>query len=73
ADRAYVGTALSLQMGMGFALTIGMIWLMPQLANWLGGWQWTFSILAIGPFVGAAAMLALRRRPAAAKLANGRR
>ncbi|MCJ8520101.1 MFS family permease [Pseudorhizobium tarimense] len=73
ADRAYVGTALSLQMGMGFALTIGMIWLMPQLANWLGGWQWTFSILAIGPFIGAAAMLALRRRPAAAKLANGRR
>ncbi|MCF6367995.1 MFS transporter [Rhizobium halophilum] len=73
ADRAYVGTALSLQMGMGFALTIGMIWLMPQLANWLGGWQWTFSILAIGPFIGAAAMLALRRRPAAVKLANGRR
>ncbi|MFN7103549.1 MAG: MFS transporter, partial [Pseudorhizobium sp.] len=73
ADRSYIGTALSLQMGMGFALTILMIWLLPHLAEWLGGWQWTFSILAIGPFVGAAAMLILRRRPEAERLANGRR
>lgn len=73
ADRAYIGTALSLQMGMGFALTILMIWLMPHLADWLGGWQWAFSLLAAGPFMGAAAMLTLRRRPAAARLANGRR
>ncbi len=73
ADRAYIGTALSLQMGMGFALTILMIWLMPHLAEWLGGWRWTFSILAVGPFIGAIAMLALRLRPAAARLANGRR
>jgi len=73
ADRSYIGTALSLQMGMGFALTILMIWLMPHLAEWLGGWQWTFSVLAVGPFIGAAAMLTLRRRPAAARLANGRR
>jgi MFS family permease len=73
ADRSYIGTALSLQMGMGFGLTILMIWLMPHLAAWLGGWQWTFSILAIGPFVGAAAMLMLRRRPEAERLANGRR
>lgn len=73
ADRSYIGTALSLQMGMGFGLTILMIWLLPHLAEWLGGWQWTFSILAIGPFVGAAAMLILRRLPEAERLANGRR
>ncbi|MEH6692001.1 MAG: MFS transporter [Pseudorhizobium pelagicum] len=73
ADRSYIGTALSLQMGMGFALTILMIWLMPHLAEWLGGWQWTFSILAVGPFIGATAMLVLRRRPEAERLANGRR
>ncbi len=73
ADRSYIGTALSLQMGMGFALTILMIWLMPHLAAWLGGWQWTFSILAVGPFIGATAMLVLRRRPEAERLANGRR
>jgi MFS family permease len=73
ADRRYVGTALSLQMGIGFALTILMIWLMPQLASLLGGWRWTFAVLAVGPAIGAAAMLALRRRPAARRLANGRR
>jgi len=73
ADRSYIGTALSLQIGMGFALTILMIWLMPHLAAWLGGWQWTFSILAVGPFIGATAMLVLRRRPEAERLANGRR
>ena len=73
AERNYIGTALSLQMGMGFALTIGMIWGLPRLAELMGGWQWTFSVLAVGPFVGAAAMLYLRRLPAARQLANGRR
>jgi MFS family permease len=73
ADRRYVGTALSLQMGIGFALTILMIWLMPRLAVLLGGWQWTFAILAIGPAFGAASMLVLRARPEALRLANGRR
>jgi MFS family permease len=72
-DRNLVGTALSLQMGIGFALTIFVIWLMPQIAGWLGGWQWSFVILAPGPLVGAWAMLRLRRSPAAVKLAGGRR
>ncbi|TWF52207.1 MFS transporter [Neorhizobium alkalisoli] len=73
ADRNYVGTALSLQMGLGFALTILMIWLMPHLAAFLGGWRWSFTILAIGPAFGTWAMLSLRRRPQAQKLAQGRR
>ncbi|WP_117192176.1 MFS transporter [Rhizobium terrae] len=73
ADRNYVGTALSLQMGMGFALTIFMIWLMPHIAELLGGWRWTFVLLAVGPAFGAASMLILRRRPEAARLAGGRR
>ncbi|MFC7399270.1 nitrate/nitrite transporter [Chelatococcus sp. GCM10030263] len=72
-DRSLVGTALSLQMGIGFALTIFVIWLMPQIAGLLGGWQWSFAILAPGPLVGAWAMLKLRRSPAAIKLAGGRR
>jgi hypothetical protein len=50
-----------------------MIWLMPHLAEWLGGWRWSFSVLAIGPAFGAVSMLILRRRPDAAKLAGGRR
>nr|WP_250810058.1 MFS transporter [Neorhizobium tomejilense] len=73
ADRNYIGTALSLQMGMGFALTIFMIWLMPHLAALLGGWRWTFALLAVGPIFGAASMLILRRRPEAIRLAGGRR
>jgi len=73
ADRRYVGTALSLQMGIGFALTILMIWLMPHLAGLFGSWQWTFAVLAIGPAIGATSMLILRHRPEASRLANGRR
>lgn len=72
-DRDFVGTALSLQMGLGFALTIFVIWLLPQIADLMGSWRWTFAILAPGPFIGAWAMLRLRSRPAALKLANGRR
>jgi len=73
ADRNYIGTALSLQMGMGFALTIFMIWLMPHIAAFLGGWRWAFVLLAVGPAFGATSMLILRRRPEAARLAGGRR
>jgi MFS family permease len=65
-DRHLVGTALSLQMGMGFALTGISIWLMPQLAAWFGSWRWTFLFLCPGPFLGAAAMLWLHRRKPAA-------
>jgi len=72
-DRSFVGTALSLQMGLGFALTVFVIWLMPQVASLFGGWRWAFIVLAPGPFIGAAAMLTLRRSPQAIKLAGGKR
>ncbi|MFW7357550.1 MAG: MFS transporter [Brucella sp.] len=72
-DRDFVGTALSLQMGLGFALTVFIIWLMPHVAAWIGGWQWSFALLAPGPFIGAWAMIKLRSSPLAIKLANGRR
>ena len=36
---------------------------MPRVADELGSWQWAFLVLAIGPFSGAAAMLALRLLP----------
>ncbi|SMC58334.1 MFS transporter [Rhizobium sp. RU36D] len=73
ADSRYVGTALSLQMAIGFALTVVAIWLMPRLAEWLGGWQWCFLFLAPGPLIGTLAMLRLRHRPESAKLAGGKR
>lgn len=72
-DRDFVGTALCLQMGLGFALTVFVIWLMPKIAVLTGSWHWTFVFLVPGPLVGAWAMLALRRSPAAIKLAGGKR
>ena len=72
-DSRYVGTALSLQMAIGFALTVASIWLMPRMADLLGGWPWTFLALVPGPLVGALAMLWLRHRPEATRLAGGRR
>jgi MFS family permease len=72
ADPRYVGTALSVQLGLGFALTVGAIWLMPRVAHELGSWQWAFLVLAIGPFSGVAAMLALRLLSESLKMAGGR-
>lgn len=67
-----VGSALALQMGVGFALTIVTIWAMPLIADAIG-WQWSFAVLAIGPYLGAWAMARLRRMPEAARMANGAR
>jgi hypothetical protein len=46
---------------------------MPRIADELGSWQWVFLVLAIGPFAGAAAMLALRLLPDSLKIAGGKR
>jgi len=72
ADRQLTGTALTLQTSMGFLLTLVSIRLMPPLEVAVG-WQWAFAALAIGPVLGALAMLVLRRSPAASKLASGNR
>ncbi len=63
ADQAYVGTALTLQLALGFTLTVATIWLVPVLER-AGGWGLAFGVLALGPAVGIAAML--RLRPSAA-------
>ncbi|MGA7631247.1 MAG: MFS transporter [Terriglobales bacterium] len=73
ADRRFVGTALSVQLGLGFALTVVAIWLMPRMADFLGSWRWAFLMLVPGPSIGASAMLLLRRSPGSARLANGMR
>ncbi|UTH46402.1 MFS transporter [Loktanella salsilacus] len=73
ADQRFVGTAVTLQLGFGFALTVVAISIMPIVAEWLGGWQWSFAVLVPGPAVGAFAMMWLRRLPEAAALAGGRR
>lgn len=72
-DPRYVGTALTTQLGSGFALTAVTIWLLPVFADWLGSWQWVFLILVPGPALGTLAMAILRRRPEAHALAGGHR
>ncbi|HUC98888.1 MAG TPA: MFS transporter [Candidatus Polarisedimenticolaceae bacterium] len=69
---AYVGTALTIQTCVGFALTVASIWMIPAVVNWVG-WRWAFAALAVGPFLGVAAMGRLRALPDSLKLAAGRR
>jgi MFS family permease len=71
-DTKLVGTALALQLGIGFALTIISLRLTPWLAE-IVGWQWSFLVLVPGPIVGVAAMMTLRRLPEAIRLAGGLR
>jgi MFS family permease len=59
ADQSYVGTALTLQLAVGFTLTVATIWLVPYAAD-AAGWGWAFALLAAGPALGVAAMLRLR-------------
>ena len=51
---------LTLSVQIGFV--VGAFW----------GWEWAFAFLALGPAVGVWAMSALRRSPAAARLAGGK-
>lgn len=67
----YTGTALTLQTSIGFLLTLLTIGMIPPIER-VVGWQWAFAALALGPAIGAWAMLALRRSPARGRLAGGR-
>lgn len=66
------GTVLTLQTSLGFLLTLATIRLVPTFER-LVTWRWAFTFLALGPAVGIWAMLRLRRLPASAKMASGRR
>src|SRR5574338_741809 len=68
-DPQYIGTALTIQMCIGFLLTTISIELIPKVDNW----RYAFMILAPGPFLGVLAMLRLRALPEAIKIAHGRR
>jgi MFS family permease len=71
-DPQYIGTALTIQMCVGFLLTTISIELIPKFETaW--GWRYAFMILAPGPFLGVIAMLRLRQLPEAIKIAHGRR
>jgi len=65
------GSMLTVQTAAGFALTVVTVQLLPLWID-AAGWAWAFAPLAIGPFLGVWAMILLRRRPEAEKLAGGR-
>ena len=71
-DPQYIGTALTLQMSIGFLLTTISIELIPKVVD-VVTWRYAFIILAPGPLFGVIAMLRLRRLPEAVKIAHGRR
>ena len=68
------GSALALQTAAGFLLTgvtiVGVGLLDPGDR---GAWTLAFAVLALGPLLGILAMLRLRRRPEATRMAGGRR
>ena len=71
-DPRYIGTALTMQTCLGFALTVVTIRLVLPLQQHLG-WAWVFTVLAIGPVFGLFSMLRLRRLPEATQMASGKR
>ena len=71
ADRARVGTMLTVQTALGVTLTLVTIHLMPHFVAAMG-WRYAFVPLAIGPAIGVLAMTRLRARPEARRLAGGR-
>jgi MFS family permease len=61
AQPEYAGTALTLQMGVGFFITLLTIWLVGAVER-QAGWQLAFMLLSLGPALGVTAMIALWRR-----------
>ena len=72
-EKSTVGSALAFQMGVGFAITIFVIWLLPVIVEHQGSWRWSFLILVPGLFLGVLSMLLLRREARSHLLADGRR
>jgi len=68
----YIGTALTLQTTAGFLLTTVSIHLLPLIRDAVAPGA-MFAVLALGPAAGITAMARLRRLPAAARMAGGRR
>jgi MFS family permease len=74
APTGTAGSALAIQTALGFLLTGVTIFAVGLLGPTDGtGWRIAFALLALGPLVGIVAMGQLRRRPEAARMANGHR
>jgi len=68
----YAGTALTMQVSVGFLLTMITIQIIPYLVD-IVGWRYVFMFLAIGPAFGVWSMYRLRQLPEAYKIASGNR
>ena len=67
-----LGTALTMQISLGFLLTMLPMQVVPLIAQ-RTGWRWSFAILALGPLAGIAAirrLARLRMSPASATLSS---
>lgn len=71
ADQSYVGTALTMQLAIGFTVTVATIWLIP-IVEAAVTWRWAFAVLALGPAVGIASMAHLRSLPESGQIGGGR-
>ncbi|MDV3125945.1 MFS transporter [Mycobacterium sp. 21AC1] len=60
ADPVYVGGAVSIQLALGYCTTVLSLWLVPVLVQHFS-WSAALAVLAVGPAVGAVAMVALAR------------
>ena len=58
-----VGTAITLQISLGFLLTTATIQAVPPIVRTLG-WPWVFAMLAVGPALGIVSVSRLPRRQA---------
>ena len=67
-DPDYIGTALTMQLAIGFVLTVFTIFLVPVIRD-AYGWGWAFLLLAPGPALGAWAMRRLEALPPLPKAA----
>ncbi len=70
-DARYVGTALQVQVSIGFLISMITLRLIPSWVEWIG-WEYAFAVLALGPLVGTISMLRLRKHPDANKMAGGK-
>lgn len=70
-EARFTGTALTLQTSLGFLLTIASIRLLPVVERMVT-WHFAMAFLVFGPLAGSLAMLALKRSPAAVRMAGGR-
>lgn len=59
-DQRYVGSSLTIQLAVGYVLTIIVIFLVPFIESMIG-WRYTFLILLPGPILGFLSMYRLHR------------